>query len=142
MLADSLVPALSLPQLAPRRWRVVKRPAFIDVLIRSEPVRVFQLILGVFLMMVAPIIGIPTPGPLGIFRREALESQQASWIGEIQLVRPPSLAFLTVGVALSALAVGALPLRRQALADPVRQHVTLDRGDVDVDGGLLQAGDP
>ena len=44
---------------------------------------------------------------VSIFRREALESQQASWIGEIQLVRPPSLAFLTVGVALSAMAVGA-----------------------------------
>ena len=44
---------------------------------------------------------------VSIFRREALESQQTSWIGEIQLVRPPSLAVLTVGVALSALAVGA-----------------------------------
>ncbi len=43
---------------------------------------------------------------VSIFRREALESQQTSWIGEIQLVRPPSLAVLTVGVALSALAVG------------------------------------
>ena len=45
----------------------MKRPAFLEVLIRSEPFRVFQLILGVFLMLVAPIIGIPTPGPLGIF---------------------------------------------------------------------------
>jgi membrane fusion protein len=42
-----------------------------------------------------------------IFRREALQSQQASWIGEIQLVRPLSLALLTGGVALSVLAVGA-----------------------------------
>ena len=45
----------------------MKRPAFIEVLIRSEPFRVFQLFLGILLMLVAPIIGIPTPGPLGIF---------------------------------------------------------------------------
>ncbi len=45
----------------------MKRHAFIEVLIRSEPFRVFQLILGVLLIIVAPIIGIPTPGPLGIF---------------------------------------------------------------------------
>jgi hypothetical protein len=45
----------------------VNRPRFLDVLIRSEPFRVFQLGLGVLLMLVAPIIGIPTPGPLGIF---------------------------------------------------------------------------
>ncbi len=43
---------------------------------------------------------------VSIFRREALASQQTSWIGEIQLIRPPSLAFLTAGVALSVLAVG------------------------------------
>ena len=44
---------------------------------------------------------------VNIFRREALESQQTSWIGEIQLVRPPSLALLTGGVVLAVLAVGA-----------------------------------
>ena len=44
---------------------------------------------------------------VSIFRREALQSQQASWIGEIQLVRPLSLALLTGGVVLSVLAVGA-----------------------------------
>ena len=44
---------------------------------------------------------------VSIFRREALESQQTSWIGEIQLVRPPSLALLTGGVVLAVLAVGA-----------------------------------
>ena len=43
---------------------------------------------------------------VSIFRREALASQQTSWIGEIQLIRPPSWAFLTAGVALSVLAVG------------------------------------
>ena len=58
--------ALSLPQLTPRSQNV-KRPAFLELLIRSEPFRVFQLILGMMLMLVAPIIGIPTPGPLGIF---------------------------------------------------------------------------
>ena len=44
---------------------------------------------------------------VNIFRREALQSQQASWIGEIQLVRPPSLRWLTTGVVLAALGVGA-----------------------------------
>ena len=43
----------------------MKRPTFFAVLLRSEPVRVFQLILGVLLMMFGPIIGLPTPGPLG-----------------------------------------------------------------------------
>jgi membrane fusion protein len=43
---------------------------------------------------------------VNIFRREALESQQASWIGEIQLVRPLSLALLTGSVAVAVLAVG------------------------------------
>jgi len=45
----------------------VKRPTFIQVLVRSQPFRVFQLVLGILLMLAAPIIGIPTPGPLGIF---------------------------------------------------------------------------
>ena len=44
---------------------------------------------------------------VNIFRREALQSQQASWIGEIQLVRPLPLALLTAGVVLAVLAVGA-----------------------------------
>jgi membrane fusion protein len=44
---------------------------------------------------------------VNIFRREALESQQSSWIGEIQLVRPLPLALLTGGVVLAALAVCA-----------------------------------
>ena len=58
---------------------------------------------------------------MNIFRREALESQQTSWIGEIQLVRPPSLALLTGGVALAALAVGAF----LALGEYTRKvHVT------------------
>jgi len=42
-----------------------------------------------------------------IFRREALQAQQTSWIGEIQLVRPLSLALLTGGVVGAVLAVGA-----------------------------------
>jgi hypothetical protein len=45
----------------------VKRRSFLDVLVRSEPFRVFQIGLGVLLMLVAPIIGIPAPGPLGTF---------------------------------------------------------------------------
>lgn len=45
----------------------MKRPPFLQVLIRSRPFRVFQLGFGVLCMLAAPIIGIPTPGPLGIF---------------------------------------------------------------------------
>lgn len=45
----------------------MQRPAFLETLVRSQPFRVFQLILGGLLMLVAPIVGIPTPGPLGIF---------------------------------------------------------------------------
>lgn len=44
----------------------MRRPAFIELLVRSQPFRVFQLFLGVFLMIVGPIVGLPTPGPLGI----------------------------------------------------------------------------
>jgi membrane fusion protein len=44
---------------------------------------------------------------VNIFRREVLQSQQTSWIGEIQLVRPLPLALLTGGIAIAALAVGA-----------------------------------
>jgi membrane fusion protein len=43
----------------------------------------------------------------GLFRREVLESQRSSWIGEIQLVRPVSVTLLTCAVVLSVLAVGA-----------------------------------
>ena len=58
---------------------------------------------------------------VSIFRREALESQQTSWIGEIQLIRPPSLAFLAAGVALSVVAVGVF----LALGEYTRKvHVT------------------
>ena len=45
----------------------MQRPVFLETLVRSQPFRVFQLILGGLLMLVAPIVGIPTPGPLGIF---------------------------------------------------------------------------
>jgi len=44
---------------------------------------------------------------VSIFRREALQAQQTSWIGEIQLVRPLPLVLLTCGVVASVLAVGA-----------------------------------
>ena len=43
-----------------------KTPAFLQALVRSQPFRVFQLALGILLICVAPIIGIPTPGPLGL----------------------------------------------------------------------------
>ena len=44
---------------------------------------------------------------MNIFRREVLEAQHTSWVGEIRLVRPLSLSLLTVAVAIAAVAVGA-----------------------------------
>lgn len=41
-----------------------------------------------------------------IFRRDALEAQQTSWVGEIQPVRPLSLSLLSAVVVAAALAVG------------------------------------
>ncbi len=43
----------------------MKRRRFLQMLVRSEPVRMAQLGLGFFLMIFGPIIGLPTPGPLG-----------------------------------------------------------------------------
>ena len=45
----------------------MQRPPFLQTLVRSQPFRVFQLALGILLILIAPIVGIPTPGPLGIF---------------------------------------------------------------------------
>lgn len=44
----------------------MSRPGFLAVLVRSEPVRVFQIILGVLLFPVAGIIGLVSPAPIGI----------------------------------------------------------------------------
>ena len=44
---------------------------------------------------------------VNLFRPEALESQRHSWLGEIQLVRPVSLAWLTGAVVLAVAALGA-----------------------------------
>lgn len=44
---------------------------------------------------------------MNIFRPEVLESQRTSWVGEIQLIRPPSLALLTAAVVVAAVALGA-----------------------------------
>jgi hypothetical protein len=43
----------------------VRRPAFIEVLVKSQPFRVFQMIFGVLLMAVGPILLAPSPGPFG-----------------------------------------------------------------------------
>ncbi|MBC7504321.1 MAG: hypothetical protein H7267_01105 [Sandarakinorhabdus sp.] len=43
----------------------MQRPAFLHTLVRSQPFRVFQLALGVLLIIAAPIVGIPLPGPAG-----------------------------------------------------------------------------
>lgn len=44
---------------------------------------------------------------VSIFRPEVLESQRTSWVGEIQLIRPLPLAWLTGAVVLAAVALGA-----------------------------------
>lgn len=44
---------------------------------------------------------------VSLFRREALEAQQTSWLGEIQLVRPVSLAWLTAAVVVAVAALAA-----------------------------------
>ena len=43
----------------------------------------------------------------GLFRPEVIEGRQQAWLGSIQLVRPVSLAVLTVGVVAVAVAAGA-----------------------------------
>jgi hypothetical protein len=43
----------------------VRRPAFIEVLVKSQPFRVFQMIFGVLLMAVGPLLLAPSPGPFG-----------------------------------------------------------------------------
>ena len=45
----------------------MQRPAFLESLVRSQPFRVFQLALGLLLMLIAPVVGVATPGPFGIF---------------------------------------------------------------------------
>ncbi len=42
-----------------------------------------------------------------LFRPEALQAQQTAWLGSVRVVRPPSLAWLTAGVLVVALAIGA-----------------------------------
>lgn len=44
---------------------------------------------------------------VSIFRPEVLESQRTSWVGEIQLIRPLPLAWLTGAAVVAALALGA-----------------------------------
>lgn len=43
---------------------------------------------------------------MNLFRPEVLESRRASWVGEIQLIRPLSLTVLTGAVVAAALALG------------------------------------
>ncbi len=45
----------------------MSRLGFLDALVRSEPFRVFQMMLGFLLMPVAFIIGLISPAPIGIF---------------------------------------------------------------------------
>lgn len=44
----------------------MSRPGFLDLLVRSEPFRVFQILLGILLMPVAGIVGLISPAPIGI----------------------------------------------------------------------------
>ena len=48
------------------RGHIVNRLGFLDLLVRSEPFRVFQIILGILLLPVAGIVGIISPAPIGI----------------------------------------------------------------------------
>ena len=43
----------------------MQRTSFIRALVRSQPFRVFQMILGVLLMAIGPLLLAPTPGPFG-----------------------------------------------------------------------------
>ncbi len=44
----------------------MSRLGFLDALVRSEPFRVFQIMLGTLLIPVAFIIGVISPAPIGI----------------------------------------------------------------------------
>ncbi len=44
----------------------MSRPGFLDQMVRSEPVRLFQIMLGILLFPVAFIIGLVSPAPIGI----------------------------------------------------------------------------
>jgi hypothetical protein len=50
----------------PYRGYIVSRPGFLDLLVRSEPFRVFQILLGFLLMAAAGIVGLLSPAPIGI----------------------------------------------------------------------------
>jgi hypothetical protein len=45
----------------------MSRPYFLDTLVRSEPFRVFQILLGLLLLPVAVLVGVVSPAPIGIF---------------------------------------------------------------------------
>lgn len=64
-----------------------------------------------------------------LFRTEAIDAQRQQWLGRVQLVRPLSLAWVTAGVVLVALALAAFlalaPYTRKATAAGV---LVPDRG--------------
>lgn len=45
----------------------MSRTDFFDTLVRSEPFRVFQILLGLLLLPVALLVGVVSPAPIGIF---------------------------------------------------------------------------
>jgi hypothetical protein len=45
----------------------MSRIFFLDALVRSEPFRVFQILLGLLLLPLAGLIGLVSPAPIGIF---------------------------------------------------------------------------
>jgi membrane fusion protein len=66
---------------------------------------------------------------VNLFRPEALESQRASWVGEIQLIRPLPLTLLTLGTAAAAVAVvGFLALGEYTRKVRVAGVLMPDRG--------------
>lgn len=48
------------------RMVIVIRSGFLDLLVRSQPFRVFQILLGLLLMASAGIVGLLSPAPIGI----------------------------------------------------------------------------
>jgi membrane fusion protein len=64
-----------------------------------------------------------------LFRPEAVDAQRQQWLGGVQLVRPPGLAWITAAVLVSALAIGAFLVLGQYTRKTTANGVVVpDRG--------------
>ena len=64
-----------------------------------------------------------------MFRPEALDAQRLQWLGGVQLVRPPALAWMTAGVVCAALALAVFLALAQYTRKATAQGVMVpDRG--------------